>query len=558
MLKNLIIKNLALIENLDIELDDRLNIVTGETGAGKSIMIGAVQLLFGKRADKSMIRTGSDRCDVSAVIQLDDAEYQSKVNALLDGVGVPPCEDGQLIISRRISEQSGRNFVNGVPVTLLLLKQLGELVVDIHGPYDNQSLLKTAKQLEVLDDFAGVHSKLAGYVKLYVTWRELKNQLNAAEEESPSQELLDYLKFQLREIEEAALEPGEEEELAAKHALASNSHQIIEIMTNIRSQLSEDDNNALDQLGCVMRRLIELERIDPENGEAFAQALDGIIVQIKDLDADLSAYVDGVEMDPAEFERMEERLGEIRRLKRKFGGTVESVLAHAGECRERLHKLENFDEYRAELEARVNAAEEKMMTAAGKLTSKRKAAAKKLGPQITDKLQFLGFPDCKFSIELADCPVGQTGADAIEFFFAPNPGEGNRPLRDIASSGEIARVMLALKTILAQADKVPTLIFDEVDANIGGVIANRVGDELRRLGKAHQVICITHQPQVAAGADRHLLVAKSTKKKRTMAHIEPLSADARVAEIARMLGSEDDSGVAARHARELIAKACNK
>ncbi|OVE80758.1 DNA repair protein RecN, partial [bacterium M21] len=537
MLSTLLIRNLALIETLDLEMNNGLNIITGETGAGKSIMIGAVQLLFGKRADRSLIRTGADFCEISAILDLRD-DLLPSVNQLLDDNGVPSCEENQLIIRRQIREQGGRNFVNGAPTTVQILKLLGEVLVDIHGPYDNQSLLKTSHQLQVLDDFTGLNGQLTDCRKRYDEWRALKDKLAAAEQESPSPELIDYLNFQMKEIDDAALQAGEEEELTARHEVASHSHQILQILDKSQELLSGDEDSATDLLGDALRGLMEVARIDAEKGKQFCQALESAIAIIQDLDGEISDYAGKVEIDPDDFTRMEDRLGDLRRVKRKYGGTVESALSHADDCRERLRKLEHFDEYRAEIEAEIAVSEEKLRDQATKISAKRNSAANKLGPQITKKLKLLGFPDCRFSIGLEPGELKPWGFDQVEFYFAPNPGEGNRPLRDIASSGEIARVMLALKTVLAQADRVPVLIFDEVDSNIGGVVANRVGEELRRLGNGRQVICITHQPQVAAGAHCHYVVKKTTKKKRTTTQIVPLSEAERVKELARMLGGE--------------------
>ncbi len=558
MLNTLIIRNLALIEELEVELDRGLNVITGETGAGKSIAIGAMQLLFGKRADRSSIRSGADQLEVSAIIDLSEKRLRERVNTILDESGIAPCEDGQLVVNRRVREQSGRNFVNNTPVTLQVLKQLGDLLVDIHGPYDNQSLLRTAHQLEVLDDYADLEKDLRVCRDLHAAWRGVKDKLAAAEEESPSEELVDYLKFQIREIEQANPQPDEDEELTARHEVAANAHQILGILNLARDTLSDSDDAVISQIGNVLRSMLELERMDPENGKAFCESLERAVTELQELETELTDYASRVEVDPQEFDEMEARMAELRRLKRKYGGTIEDALAHADDCRERLRKLENFDEYRAELIAELKQAEGKLRKKAEAISERRKKAAKKLGPEITKKLKFLGFPDCKFSIELSEGELGPLGFDEIEFIFAPNPGEGSRPLREIASSGEIARVMLALKTVLAHADRVPILIFDEVDANIGGVVANRVGEELRRLGDGHQVFCVTHQPQVAAGAHRHFVVEKATKNKRTSATLKQLCDGSRVDEIARMLGGEESASVVKKHAGELIKRATVK
>jgi DNA repair protein RecN (Recombination protein N) len=469
MLNTLIIRNLALIEHQTIEFDKNLNIVTGETGAGKSILIGAMQLLLGERADKSLIRTGEKTCELDVILELGSRpDLLQAVNALLEEAGVPICEEGQLIGSRKITESSSRNFVNTAPVTLQLLKKMGTMLVDVHGPYDNQSLLKPARQLAVLDEYANNGKNLERSRELYRQWRDLNDQLQNKDGESPSPELIDFLKFQLNEIEKAGLTVGEDLQLGKRHEIAAHAQTVLSILSQSRDQLTDSEECIVDQAMAVRRDLQELERVDEETGKRFGAALESCISQLQDLSGDIADYAEGVEVDPEEFVALEERLGLINRLKRKYGGSIEGALAHAEECRGRLQKLEHFDEFRVELERRIQAAEKTLRNVAGTLRKARKKAAAKLGPKITAKLKKLGFPDCDFRIDILDADLSPTGADAVEFFFAPNPGEGNRALREIASSGEISRVMLALKVELAEADRIPLLIFDEVDANVGG------------------------------------------------------------------------------------------
>ncbi len=556
MLNTLVVRNLALIEHQTIEFDAGLNIVTGETGAGKSILIGAMQLLLGERADKSLIRSGAKSCELSVILELSSRpDLLEAVNAVLVDAGVPVCDDGQLIGSRRITGSSSRNFVNSAPVTLQLLKQLGGLLVDVHGPYDNQSLLKPARQLSVLDEYAGNARLLAEYAEQYAAWKDLAEQLQTGAGEAPAPELIDFLKFQLKEIEQAGLKPGEDEQLSRRHELAAHGQTVLEVLSLARDSLTESEDCIVDQAMELRRQLLELERVDEKTGKHFGRSLESCISQMQELSGEVSDYADGVEVDPEEFEALEERLALLNRLKRKYGGTVETALEHAEECRQRLRKLEHFDEFRAELEKKIAAAENKLRAVAAKLTAGRRKAAGKLGPKITAKLKKLGFPNCDFQVHVADAELLPTGADAVEFYFAPNPGEGNRALREIASSGEISRVMLALKVELADADKIPLLVFDEVDANVGGKVANQVGKELQELGSRHQVICITHQPQVAATGDRHFTVSKSTRNKRTVAEITALDGKTRVGELSRMLGGDAGDKTVKKHAKELLNKA---
>ena len=553
MLRTLVIKNLALIAAQDVEFADGLNIITGETGAGKSILIGAVELLLGERADKSQIRTGASSCELHVILDIPAAaNVLATVDAILDEAGAPACEDGQLIGRRKLTASSSRSFVNSVPVGLQLLRQLGEHLVDLHGAYDNQSLLRPASQLEALDTFAANEDALDGYRRAWDKLQALQAELDAAADETPSQELLDFLRFQLDEIDKAELREGEDDELSQRHAAAAHVQTVQETLAAAAAALDEDDGAAVERAAAVRRDLIDLARVDGEPERRWGETLDTCISQLQEIAVELAEYAAGAELDPQEFAMLEDRLGLVNRLKRKYGGSIESALAHADDCRERLNKLEHYDDFRAEMQRKIDAAAKTVQTAAGKLRRRRAAAADKLAPAVTDKLKLLGFPDCDFRVRLEPCDPGRRGADDIDFYFAPNPGEGSRPLREIASSGEISRVMLALKTILADADRIPLLIFDEVDANVGGKVANKVGDELRELSRRHQVICITHQPQVAARADRHFRVAKQTEGGRTTATIDVLEGKAREHELIRMLGGDPGDKTVARHARELL------
>ncbi len=556
MLSTLVIKNLALIRDLTIEFAPGLNVVTGETGTGKSIIIGALQLILGQRADRTMMRTGADCCEINVVVELaDESVLLADVNSILSESGVPVCEDGQLLVGRRITGKTVRNYVNSTPVTLQLLSHIGDLLVDVHGPYDHQSLLHPAKQLEVLDAFAGSQTERQACADHYRQWRRIQEQIVEAENDIPSPDKIDVLRYQLNEIRTADLQAHEDNELTARHALAANGQRIVEIVNDVRAMLGDGEDAVADQLSAIMRRLHELEVIDENVGGQFVALLDGIIAEVRNLADEINTFADNVELDPRQFARIEERLAVIQKLKRKYGSTFEKIIEHADYAATALERMENFEAFRNRLQAEEEAAKSALLKRAGRLSKKRRRAAARLAREITGKLKMLGFKDCGFTIAVEATEPGPYGCDAVEFSFAPNIGEGTKSLRSIASSGEISRVMLAVKTVLAAADSVPVLVFDEIDANIGGVIAAEVGNELRALGNERQVICITHLPQVAAGANQHFRVEKKVQKNRTSATVVALNKDDRIGEIARMLGGANSSTVVMKHAEELVAKA---
>lgn len=556
MLATLKIENLALIDSLEIEFAAGTNIVTGETGAGKSIIIGAVQLILGHRADRSLIRAGADSCRISAVLELDNnIALLREVNGLLEHSGVAPCDDGQLIIHRTMTAKSTKAFVNSTPITLQVLAELGNLLVDVHGPYDHQSLLRPRKQLQVLDAFADLESQQQSCAERYEALHQINGEIAAADQDSPTPDKVEIIKYQLDEIRDAKLVPGEDDELTVRHARSANSQRILELLDAARQCLSNGDNPVTDQLSVLMRQMNELESVDATIGGQFVEQLDRILADIASLTEDITTFADRVEIDPREFAELEDRLGLLQRLKRKYGGSVQETLAFADHADTLLQRYENFAAYRDQLIQRRAAAEAEFMRHAKSLSRKRKRASGKLAKAITEKLQYLGFNDCGFEIVIESAEPGPTGVDVVEFQFSPNPGEGTKALRQIASSGEISRVMLAVKTVLATADRVPILVFDEIDANIGGVVATQVGAELHALGAKHQVICITHLPQVAAGGHRHFRVEKTVQKKRTTATMVMLEDDQRQLELARMLGNAGESEIVLEHAAELISNA---
>jgi DNA repair protein RecN (Recombination protein N) len=554
MLESLHIRNLAVVAALDVEFGPGLNAVTGETGAGKSLILGALQLLLGGRASPAMIRRDAAQCEISAVLRLPAAlPATPAVRALLDGTGIAWGGEDDLLLRRVVTPAGSRHYVNGTPVPLQFLRDLGEQLVDIHGPHDHQSLLHPACQLSLLDGFAGNAVRLDACRDRHAAWRAAAAALAAAESDHLNPAEAEFARFQLAEIDSAALAAEEDADLGSRHAQAAHARRLAEIAAQVRGGLNEADGAICEQLGAYQRLLDEMAGLDAAGGAEFASRLEEAFRLLQDLAGDLERYADHLELDDAGLARLEERLGILQKLKRKYGPTLEDVLATAARLREKLDTAERREERLQELRQAVAAAAKQHLTACHELGTARKPAAGRLADAVTDKLRRLGFAQACFEVRLTAADPGPAGTDAAEFLFAPNPGENLLPLRQIASSGEMARVMLAIKTILSHADQVPVLIFDEVDANIGGRVAVTVAAELRAISDRHQVLCITHLPQIAAAAARHYRVNKEIVDGRTWAGMTVLTPAEREAELTRMLGAEAGSMAAQAHARELLA-----
>lgn len=558
MLTTLRIKNLALVADLTLELRAGLNVITGETGAGKSIIIGALNLVLGERADRTLIRSGAESCSVEAVF--DVRKLKAPLDRLLDENGLEPCEDGQLVLKRSFTATgTNKQFVNGSPTTLQTLGSLGEWLVDIHGPHDHQSLLDAGRQLSILDAFGSLQAEREAFGEL-VRQRAVIESEKAAlivDEKTYAQQL-DLLRFQAREVQEAKLQPGEEAQLEQDYKRASNSARLLELSQLAVNLLSEEDNSLLSQASSLGRTLHELQRVDA-SAEALVQLHSQALENLNELQAGLSRYTDRVELDPDRLRELEERLNLVHTLKRKYGSTIEEVIAFGEDAARKLQSLEQRDAEVARLNAALAKLDAELLRAGKDLSAKRRKLVAPLSKAVIKELSALGFKQSVFDVAITttvpDPAAGRaplsSGFDAIEFQFAPNPGEPTRALRAIASSGEMARVMLALKTVLAAVDEIPVLVFDEVDANVGGETANAVGEKMKQIAARRQVLCITHLAPVAAHGDAHYVVSKQVKAGRTISEIELLEKPGRVEELARMLGGQ---GSAARqHAEALLA-----
>jgi DNA repair protein RecN (Recombination protein N) len=560
MLATLRIKNLALVVDLTLDWQPGLNVITGETGAGKSILIGALNLVLGERADRTLIRSGADSCSVEAVF--DVSRLKAPLKSFLEENGLEPCEDGQLVLKRTFTNAgTNRQFINGSPTTLQILGALGEWLVDIHGPHDHQSLLHAARQLAILDAFGGLHPLREAFAEL-VRRREAIESGKAAlivDEKTYAQQL-DLLRFQVREIHEAQLQPDEEAQVEQDHRRASNAARLLELSQAAAGLLGEEDNSILTQAGALGRTLHDLQRIDP--GAASLAALhDQAVGALRELQGELSHYTDRVELDPARLRQLEDRLNLLQSLKRKYGSTLAEVMAFVDDAQRKLQSLEQRDTELARLNAEIAKLDAEIARAGQDLSARRRKLIPQLSKAVVKQLGALGFKQSHFDVAMTSLPAAGApppasrltphGLDTIEFQFAPNPGEPPRPLRAIASSGEMARVMLALKTVLAAEDEIPVLVFDEVDANVGGETANAVGEKMQQIAKQRQVLCITHLAPVAAHAEAHYVVTKQVKAGRTTSEIDLLAKPARVTELARMLGGQSD--VARKHAEALLS-----
>jgi DNA repair protein RecN (Recombination protein N) len=564
MLTTLRIKNLALVADLTIELQPGYNVITGETGAGKSILIGALNLVLGERADRSLIRSGADNCSVEAVFDI--ARLTAPIGAFLEENGLEPCEEKQLVLKRSFANSgTNRQFINGSPTSLNTLSALGQWLVDMHGPHEHQSLLCPARQLEILDAFGDLVQQREAFASLVRNRATLQAEKAAliVDEKTYAQQL-ELLRYQVQEISTARLAPGKDEEIEQEHRRVSNAARLLELAQGGLNLLAENENALLTQAGVLGRALQEVQRLDGSAGALVALHEQAVALQ-RELQKELSHYSDKIDLDPSRLAQLDETLNRIQSLKRKYGPSLAEVMAFEVEARRKLQVLESRDGELARLNAESGKLETEIISAGQTLSAKRRKAIPPLTRAVVRQLADLGFKQSRFEINLASLEKvehavcdhfekqgSRSGFDVIEFQFAPNPGEPPRPLRAIASSGELARVMLALKTVLATEDQVPLLVFDEVDANVGGETANAVGEKMRQIAQQRQVLCITHLPQVAASASAHYVVAKQLSAGRTVSDITLLKEWERVNELARMLGGQSE--VARRHAQALLER----
>jgi DNA repair protein RecN (Recombination protein N) len=553
MLRELRIRNLAVIETLAVPFEPGLNVLTGETGAGKSILVDAILLVRGARAQADAIRTDAESALVEAVF---DTTSNAALRALLEGVGLASGEPD--VVVRRELSRTGRHraFVNDSPVTIALLERLGDCLVDVHGQHEHQRLLEPARQLDLLDDFANAEGLRARTADLFAKYHEAQAALErtrSQEREGAQRE--DLLRFQVAELAAARIQPGEEEALRSERRRLQHAGRLAAGLAEVDSLLGDDRDAAASRLDRAARILRDLGRIDPAIAEPLP-LLETAAVHVEEVLAVLRRLRDGLEAEPGRLEALDERLDALSRLKRKYGDTEEAMVAFHEAAGAELERLSRHEEILTEETRRVAELEAEVAAAAEALSSARTAAAARLAAAVQREVRVLGMERAYVEIGVERLGVSQMGArghDRVEFRLSANPGEDARPLTRIASGGELSRTMLAVQAVLAARDGLPTMIFDEVDAGIGGRTAAVVADRLAAAARGRQVLCVTHLAPVAARADHHLLVSKHVRAGRTRATVRALAGAERVEEIARMLGGQAVTEAARRHARELLA-----
>ena len=551
MLESLHIQNYALIDDIELEFGPGFNVLTGETGAGKSIIVGALNLVLGARASAEGVRDGADRARVDAVFRI-GAPARDLAAALQESDIA--LEDGVLILSRVVTPDGrSRAYAGGVPVPLAVLAAIGDELVDLHGQHEHQSLLKPARQLDLLDGFAGAQQAAGAVAAAVSALRDVERDLAALEvDDRERARRVEFLQHEVREIETAGLHPGEEEESRERRDLLTNAERIFELSSRAYATLHERDEGAVvDALDAASGDVEELARIN-NRFTSLAERLAEAREKIEDVAAELREFTTEIEFDPQELEDINARLTLISALKRKYGESIAAVLAYGERAREEVAAFEQRDERLAQLKRQRGALFVEGRRLAGVLSEQRKKAARALDKQIAAALAELGMKGGRFETRFECGELCATGIDRVEFLLAANPGEPLKPLRHVASGGEISRVMLALKSVFAKADTIPTLIFDEIDAGVGGAVANKVAAKLAELAGSHQTICISHLPQIAAAAQTHFHVAKETQKKRTVTSVARIADEDRVRELARLLDGSV-SAVSIEHARSLLA-----
>lgn len=550
MLETLRIQNYALIDEMEVDFRDGFNVLTGETGAGKSIVVGALNLVLGARAERDAVREGADRAKVDAVFRL--SKPSARLAAILKGLDAEP-DGGELFVSRVVTNDGrSRAYVAGSLVPISVLAEIGDELVDMHGQHEHQSLIKPDRQLDLVDAIARAGSDAEEVARRVTQLRRMDKEIAdlAADDREKSRQI-EFLKFELNEINAADLQPGEDEELKSRRAIITNAEQIYGLANQAYNALYEgEDGTAVDGVDTALRAIEELAAIGGSFG-SLAEQLREARASIESIASEIRVYTREVEFDPEELERLNARLAMLGTLKRKYGDSVDAILAYRDRAAAEVERFEQRDERLAQLQKDRDALYNETLKLGRTLSEKRKKAAKTLDKQVVASLQELGMAGAVFETRFDPMELASTGIDRVEFYLAANPGEKLKPLRQVASGGEISRIMLALKVVSADADHIPTLIFDEIDAGVGGAVAVKVAEKLRRLARSHQTLCITHLPQIAAAADSHYNVTKAAVKGRTITKVVRVEERSRVEEVARLLdGSLSEASL--QHAQALL------
>ncbi len=563
MLRRLHIVNYALIEDVEIEFGPRLNIITGETGAGKSILIGALGLLLGARAHPEMVRTGAERCLAEGVF---DLSPKHACLPLLADMGIDAA-DGELILRREVTaEGRGRSFVNGVAVPVQALKQIGKRLVDLHGQHDHQSLLDTERHLDFLDGFDGATGLVEQTGDAYRALAEAEGALEGLRARAKDlKERRDFQAFQAEEIRAADPKPGEDERLEQERSVLENAERLAEEASQLADLLYQAEDSVVDRLGQVARLAEDIARMDASLAGKMEE-IRSLLYGAEEAGRFFVSYTQGVEANPARLQEVEDRLALLSRLKKKYGGTLAEAIARREALERDLALSNRLDEDLASAEQGVSQRRAAFSALCASLSARRREAAGRLAKAIEAALLDLGMARAAFRVELSRtesptgaaevegvrCEAGPRGADRAEFYLSTNPGEDIRPLAKVASGGEISRIMLAMKGVLAGTDSVQVLIFDEIDIGISGRIAEVVGRKLKSLSRAYQTVSITHLPQIAKMADRHFSVYKETRRSRTVTRVRLLEGDARAQELAKLMGGLKVSKLTLKHAEEML------
>ena len=564
MLRELHIKNLAIIDDASANFEKGLNVLTGETGAGKSIIIDALCLALGERASTEVIRSGEKEAVVEAFFDIPPKLLNSSSRRFLQDLGIN-IENG--IILKRILSARGKNraYINDSMVNVQTLSEISKGIIDVHGQYEYQSLLSPDHQFDMLDAYGGLFIERQEFTTIYETQTSLKQQITELmQKEKERAQRLDILGFQVNEIETADLTTGEEKELSEEVKILSSASLLTELANQAYESLYSSDSACLTSLSKILNSLKEISNIDVRAADAVKSAEEAIPL-LEETAYFLRDYKDSLNFNPERLEEIQTRLGLIKGLKKKYGGNIQEVLDYREKGLRELDELQHSEEKLETLNAELKKLKNILTEKAQHLSKQRKAVAKKIEQQVISELSSLSMPDTRFSIQITQEAGDETadsfkanskGIDKVEYLISPNIGEELKPLSKIASGGELSRVMLALKGILAKGDKIPVLIFDEIDAGIGGRAAETVGQKLKSLSASHQIICITHLPQIASYADTHLKIEKKIKAKRTTVEVRKIEKDERTVEIARML-SGDSSEVSIKHAWEMIKSKSN-
>lgn len=549
MLRNLHVKNLALIDEMEVEFEEGLNILTGETGAGKSLIIGSINMALGQKVPKEMIKEGADYALVELIFEVKSEDTIRR----LQEMDIFP-EDGMVIMSRKITGGRSVAKINSESISAAKVKEAAQLLIDIHGQHEHQSLTGKKMQLALLDDYAKEETQKvkAEVKKRYEEYSSILKELEEKDiDKEQQQRELSFLEFEIQELEDACLREGEDEELEKTYRKMLNGKKIAEACGAAYRLTSENGESASDQIGRALREISAVTSCDAELQplEEQLEQLDGLL---NDFNRDMSSYLSGLEFEEEDFYETEKRLDELNHLKSKYGDTIEKVLEAKEEKIQRRDELLDYDAYLIQLKEQKKASEEALEKASKRLSKIRKKYAKELCRQVTEHLLDLNFETVDLSMEFEQTThFTSNGYDEVEFLISTNPGETPKPLGKIASGGELSRIMLALKTVLANNDEIETLIFDEIDTGISGRTAQKVSEKMDLIGRNHQVICITHLPQIAAMADTHFLIEKTVESGRTTSKIHRLPQEESVAELARMLGGVSITETVLENAKEM-------